>query len=55
MTGENTIPWINDHAEVERTMLCYVTAADSGDWLLLRSIFLDRLDIDFTLLGCFTS
>ncbi|MFI3249512.1 MAG: nuclear transport factor 2 family protein [Eubacteriales bacterium] len=51
MTLENTTAWLKDQAEIERTILCYATAADTRDWSLHRSILADRLDIDFASMG----
>lgn len=51
MTVEETITWLKDRIEIEKTILSYGKAADFRDWALLRSILGERLEIDFTSSG----
>ena len=43
MTGDDVL----DRAEIERVMLNFGRALDSGDWPLYRSCFPDRFQVNF--------
>lgn len=47
MTAEEKIDLLWQKSEIERVMLSFGRALDTGDWPLYRSCFADRIRVDF--------
>jgi SnoaL-like domain len=47
MTAQEKIDLLWERSEIERVMLAFGRALDTGDWPLYRSCFADRIRVDF--------
>ena len=48
MTPTEQLQYLTDRAEISDVVNRYATGLDTHNWVLLRSIFLDEIDMDFS-------